>query len=530
MALLSRTQRVLLAIFLIGGAWFGMMGPILPQPLGVDAPANQFSAGRAFVHIQAIAKEPHPSGSAANAAVREYISARLEQLGLTVSTQTFTFRWKDRDVPGVNLMTRIPGTQKEAPAVALACHYDSVPTGPGASDDGAGVATLLETARALKSAATLKNDVVFFFTDGEEAGLRGAKAMAESTGWLRNIEVVFNFEARGVSGPVNMFETSAGNQRLVREFAQAVPYPTATSLMYEVYRRMPNDTDLTVFKKAGLAGLNFGFINEPEHYHASTDDPWHLSKATLQQEGANALSLTRHFGNINLPTLRTEHDAVYFDLYGRALVWYPGGVALLLAIIAVIRYAILAAKAGGTNVFFGAWVLPQLVVAVGVVCSLGLPRRTSGELRFYTAVVFTVAACIWMQLSAVRTKPRRKERHWFRRMKVEDLILGSMFWWVVLAIATAIWLPGVSYLFLWPSVFVLIAFGARPWRVSSWAAFGILCVTALPALFLVVPLVRAFYVALGPTVLFVPMILLTLVMGVLSLHVAAVSSQLLEKS
>ena len=49
-------------------------------------------------------------------------------------------------------------------------HYDSVPFGPGAADDGAGVVTLLETARALKAGPPLKNDVIFLFTDGEEAG------------------------------------------------------------------------------------------------------------------------------------------------------------------------------------------------------------------------------------------------------------------------------------------------------------------------------------------------------------------------
>jgi hypothetical protein len=386
----------------------------------------------------------------------------------------------------------------------------------------------LESARALKTGPPLKNDLILFFTDGEEAGLRGAKAMAESTDWLKDIAVVFNFEARGVSGSVNMFETSVGNQGLIREFAKAAPYPTATSLMYEVYRRMPNDTDLTVFKKAGLAGMNFGFIGDPQHYHEPTDDPVHVNKSTLQQEGSNALALSRHFGNVDLSNLSAD-DAVYFDLYGRLLIWYPARLALLLALIVVIRYLVTAVKAGGLRVFSGAWVLPGLVIAVGTVCWILARRRAPGELRFWQALVLTVAACVWTQVSALRTESGRKARRRFPLMKVEHLFLGSMFWWVLLALATAIWLPGVSYLFLWPSIFALIGFGARRWSVSGWFALAILCVTALPALFLVAPLVRAFYVALGPSALFLPMIVLTLLMGVLSFQIAAVSGQLMKE-
>ena len=37
--------------------------------------------------------------------------------------------------------------------------------------------------------------------------------------------------------------------RMIRALAEASPDANATSFAYEVYRRMPNDTDLTVFKR-----------------------------------------------------------------------------------------------------------------------------------------------------------------------------------------------------------------------------------------------------------------------------------------
>jgi hypothetical protein len=311
-----------------------------PAPLPPDAPAGEFSAERAFVHVRSIARVAHPLGSAENAAVRRYLSERLSALGLAVEVQPFA--WRQTEPNGFNLMARIPGARpadEPVRGVALVCHYDSVPEGPGAGDDGSAVATLLETARALKAGPTLRNDIILLFTDGEEApnALPGSEAFAGRCPWMKDIGCVFNFDSRGVSGPVLMYETSAGNGRLIREFARATPRPVANSLMGEVYRRMPNDTDFTTLKQAGLPGLNFGFIGEPQHYHKSTDVPERLSLRTLQHEGSCTLSLARHFGNLDLAGLHGT-DAVYFDFLGRVLIRYPDAWAIPLALLAAVLF------------------------------------------------------------------------------------------------------------------------------------------------------------------------------------------------
>jgi hypothetical protein len=124
-------------------------------------------------------------------------------------------------------------------------------------------------------APSLKNDLIFLLTDGEEAGLIGARGFVQSSPLSKEIKLVVNFEARGTSGPVYMFETSSGNERLIREFGKAAPLPAASSLMFGIYGRMPNDTDLTVLKRAGWSGLNLAFIGNPEHYHQPSDDHSH---------------------------------------------------------------------------------------------------------------------------------------------------------------------------------------------------------------------------------------------------------------
>src|SRR4029079_1979737 len=151
-----------------------------------------------------------------------------------------------------NVVGRLPGSASTR-AVLLVAHYDSVPWTAAASDDGAGVAAILEALRALRTGPPLRNDLVVLFTDGEEAGLLGAKAFVEGHRWARGVGVALNFEARGTGGPSLMFETSAGNGRLVRELAAAAPRPTASSLFYDIYRLLPNDTDLSEFKEAGFA-------------------------------------------------------------------------------------------------------------------------------------------------------------------------------------------------------------------------------------------------------------------------------------
>src|SRR5207245_10866754 len=120
-------------------------------------------------------------------------------------------------------------------AVALVAQYDSVAAGPGAGDDGAGVAALLETLRGLRAGPALQNDLIFLFTDGEEDGLLGASAFVAEHPWAKDAHVVINFEARGNSGASQLFETSAGNGRLIDFFAQAAPYPSGSSLAFQSY-------------------------------------------------------------------------------------------------------------------------------------------------------------------------------------------------------------------------------------------------------------------------------------------------------
>jgi hypothetical protein len=298
--------------------------------------------------------------------VRDYLLAELTKLGAAPEIETgfasIDFGKFHGEGNVENIVARLPGAAGTRP-VMLAAHYDSVTRGPGAGDDGSGVAVLLETLRALRAAASLRNDVIFLITDGEERGLLGAQVFMRDHPWRNQPAVTLNFEARGAGGNAFMFETSAGNEWLIRDLQSAVPQADAMSVAYEIYRRMPNNTDLTIFKRGGLAGMNFAFIGKPEFYHTAQDDVAHLDLRSLQEQGRYALSLVRRFGDEDLSG-KHSGDAVYFPTPFTSLIVYPASWVKPIAWLGVVALAA-AFAVGWRRGARGRWIAaPLAIVAV----------------------------------------------------------------------------------------------------------------------------------------------------------------------
>ncbi len=354
----SRARLALAAGLLLWGA-VGFAPASRPDPAPATAPKSQFSALRALAAVNAIAERPHPIGSADHDRVRDFIRSEFARLGVMTVTQTGVSTYHKRTGKVENILARLPGTASTRP-VMLVAHYDSTPRGPGAGDDAHAVAVLLETLRALRTGPALRNDLIFLVTDGEEAGLLGAALFMHEHPWRYEPGVVLNFEARGTGGQAFMFETSTRNEWLVRNLQAAVPEANATSLAYEVYKRMPNDTDLTVFKIGGLAGMNFAFIEHPEWYHHPEDDPKHLDLSSVQEQGNYALALARRFGGQDLAPAH-RGDAVYFPTRLTSLIVYPAGLALPLAWL-TLAALLLAALAGIRRRASGVWLVALLAI------------------------------------------------------------------------------------------------------------------------------------------------------------------------
>jgi hypothetical protein len=287
-----------------------------PTPKPADAPASEFSAGRAADVLRELLVEgvPHPVGSVENRRVKRRIVDRLQGLGVLVEEQRAVgcHQRASRCAYVENVVARIPG-REAGPAVLLMAHYDSVPMAPGAGDDGGGVATLLEVSRILAAEAPFRNPIVLVFTDGEEVGLLGAEAFFGQHPWAAEAGVVVNVEGSGSEGESLLLRTGPDSRWVVDAFRRSVDHPSAFSVADEVFKHMPNDTDFSVAQRAGLPGIDFAFAAERSHYHSPLDTVENLSLVTLQHHGENVLPLARELASMEL-TGHPRGDKLYHSL------------------------------------------------------------------------------------------------------------------------------------------------------------------------------------------------------------------------
>ncbi|HKH20953.1 MAG TPA: M20/M25/M40 family metallo-hydrolase [Gammaproteobacteria bacterium] len=424
-----------------------------------------------------------------------------------------------------NVVARLKGAESGR-ATMLVSHYDSATNSFGASDNGTAVAALLETARALKSSPPLKDDLIFLFTDGEEAGLLGAKAFVDEHPWAKDVRLVLNFDARGNSGSAIMFETSNQNGALIKGFARSAPYPVATSLSYEIYKRLPNNTDFTEFRRAGLAGLNFAYLNGATAYHSRLDNIANTDERSLQHQGSYALALAHQFGD-DKEDLKKEGNAVYFNIF-RTTFHYSQRWVLPLAVLVTVLFVAVAALGLkkkqltlkgtllGVVAFFAAVIAASLVTTLvwwvlqTLRDRLGLPPLGDTYRQYlYAAGFIALAVAVFSAVNLV-----------FRgKTSAPNLWLGALAWWLLLTIATGVWLPGGSYLLAWPLLFSLIALGVMFLTDASSTiptkSFIVLLLCAVPGFLLLAPIIYFVYVALGMTGLLALMLLVTLLLGLL---------------
>lgn len=515
--LLARSS--LLATLLLA-TWLGMW-PLLATPaaLPVDAPAGSFSAGRALQDLAVVAAQPHPIGSPRNAAVRDYLVAQIEALGLTPEIQraTLTRARPERGMTTItaveNILVRVPGTDSSG-AIVVTGHYDSVPTSGGAADCGSCVVTVLETLRVLQSGPALKNDVIFLFADGEEVGVTGARGFVMDHPWAQDVAFYMVFEGYGTGGASMLYVASPQSGELVASALGASTMPTGYSFLHDIMWALAGNTGsdldaVVAAGKPGLAFINLSVGGAPA-YHVMADAPAYLNPGSLQHHGENAVGILRQLGNADLPAIESAADAVYFNILPGVVVTYPGALALPFAGLAALLYiAVLvmalrrrAATLGG--IILGALALLVSLVAATVAVTLawwllrlanpnwhivllggwyGAPWYFAG----FVALALAVTAGCFLLL-----------RRWF---SLGGLALGALAWWSVLALLTARSLTGFSPLFTWPLLAMLLAAAWALWQPAAaqrpWPRTAALALAGIVTLVLAAPVVYVLAVYAG---------------------------------
>jgi Peptidase family M28 len=442
----------------------------------VRSAAGEFSAGRAKARLAYILgdERPHPADSVGDDLVRARLVTVLQQMGLKPIVRD-QFVCNDFQKARLVACARVrnviavvgPPTGK---ALVLSAHYDSVPVGPGASDDGIGVATMLEVGSILKD-RPLARRVILLFNEGEELGLIGARGFLADP-LSRSVDSLLNFEARGVNGPVTMFETSQSNGAAIAAYAAAVKHPYASSLSTDVARLIPNDTDVTTYKERGWLTLNSAIVGNETRYHSPGDNLAGLDPRSLQDMGDEALAVTSELSTA-LP--HASGNRIFFDVSQRVFVQMPLWAGVLCLLVLLAGFAAIAwsrrAPLRSTAIVLAAIVsgslLAWLAVTIASFLSAGVYWRAHPEITFLAIYATTLLG----ELAILRTLGRR----------LEPRQLRPAFWLVFLILGGALALaaPGGIIDFLFPAAAVLIGTLLRPWYAPSELIGGLIGVLLL---------------------------------------------------
>jgi len=518
--------KKIIALLLFSLAAYTSIKTLMPHDNFVDTPSNsEFSNSKAFKHIHNLGSNEHAVGTNAHENASVYIIEELEKLGLKVQTQEGnSFSDWGSFTKVKNIATRIKGTDNSK-ALVLMSHYDSAGhSSKGASDAASGVATVLEGIRAfIAKGTTHKNDIIILFTDGEELGLNGARLFVKEHPWTKDIGLILNFEARGSGGPsFTLVETTDGNAALMNEFIKANPkYPVANSLAYSIYKKLPNDTDLTVFRKeANIQGFNFAFIDDHYDYHAALDTPERLDNNTLSHQASYLMPLLNHFGNIDLTNLKSTENNVYFNS-PLGMHSYPFTWILPLVIIAFILFIIILIygrrhqKLKGTEIGKGFLALFSALLINGMIGFFGwktilqlYPHYNevlhgftyNGHLYILFFVLLSLSITFYIYKKA------------YTPTNTKELLVAPIIVWLLLNLGISQELQGASF-FIIPLFFALgLFFFLLRKDKPSILATTLLC---LPAIFILAPFIQQFPIALGLKIIVASCVLIVLLFGLL---------------
>ncbi|MBQ4913703.1 M28 family peptidase [Maribacter sp. MMG018] len=501
----TTTVTTLLLIILAIYWSFRSMTPIYSPDKKVDT--TSFSTDRALTHVKEISKEPHAVGFPAHQKVRSYIVSELEKLGLQTEIQEgYTAGDWGNLSKAINIIARIKGTEK-GKALMLLSHYDSSPhSSLGASDAGSGVATIIESVRAfLAKKEAPKNDIIILISDAEELGLNGADLFVREHPWTKDVGLVLNFEARGSGGPgIMLLETNRGNNNLIKEFIKADPdYPVANSLAYSIYKLLPNDTDLTVFREnADIDGFNFAFIDDHFDYHTAHDTYERLDRNTLAHQGSYLVALLDHFSKIDLSTVRSLKDSVYFNIPFFKLISYPFEWLWPMLLMGFVAFLVLLVLGFKKNVLNGKDILKGFLPLLTSLAINGIvgyfawsalkfiyPQYAdilhgftyNGHAYIFAFVFFSVSVCFYAY-------------HKLKIVKTPNLLVAPLFLWLVICTLLCLYLDGAAF-FIIPVYGALAAFYIV---INQKNPNGFLLLfLALPAIFIFAPFIQLFPIALG---------------------------------
>ena len=520
-----------LSILIVLGVIYWSFSDLKPSlPKAESLVETDFSTHNALEHVKKISLKQHYVGSEAHKNVQNYIVAELNEMGLEteIQTQTAINRKWAAATTAQNIIAKVKGSEN-GKALMLLSHYDSsTHSSLGASDAGSGVAIILEGVRAfLSKNKTPKNDIIILLSDAEELGLLGAQAFVNEHSWTKDIGLILNFEARGSGGPSYvLMETNGKNSKLLSEFLAAEPnFPAANSLMYGVYKKLPNDTDLTIFRQdANINGFNFAFIGDHFDYHTAQDSYERLDKETLLHQADYITTTLNYFAFSDLENLDSDKDFIYLNFPFSKLLIYPFSWVTPLLVIAIVFFLILIFfgislnKISIKKVFKG--FIPFLIslILCGSI-SFGLWKlllvihpHYNDILHGFTYNGYTyIITFVFLNLLILL----KTYKHFSKEEKAINLLIAPIFVWLIINFLISIYLKGASFFIIPVFCALFILAIAVFMNIEERSKRILFTIISIPTIYIFAPMVKMFPVALGLKNLWISGLLIALIFGLM---------------
>ena len=437
---------LVLALLLAGFALKGAL--LIPPEAAAQVAPGEFDTNRAMARLERIVgdQRPHPVDSEADDAVRDRLMAELRSMGLQPQVHEATDcsampRTRYVSCSHVrNVIATIPSTGP-GKQLLLNAHYDSTPTGPGAGDDGLGVAVLLEVGSILRQKPPAR-PVTLLFNEGEEFGLNGSHAFL-SDPQASEVNSLINIDNRGVTGPALMHETSEPDGAAIALYASATRRPYAGSISSDFAKLIPNYTDVSFFKPAGWTLLDYGIIGNETRYHSPGDTIQALDRNTFAHVGTEVLAATRAMAAVPDPSRVSSGRVVFTDIAGRMFLRLPLIVAATVLGILLIAGLVLAwSKALGRALALAIGMVVGGSVAAGAASFIVGMLRAGDYWRAYPLVpCLAIYATMLAAMAAIWAR-------WGRGLDRRAMRAASWLLILLLGTAASLYLPGATIFFL----------------------------------------------------------------------------------
>jgi hypothetical protein len=468
--------RVLMILGFLGLVFYGLAPLFLPTPAPASIPLDQFSAGRAMRHVSVLAQIKRVAGTPGMDQAASYLVSTLKACHLAPEIQVAP------SSVGLlrNVVVRLEGSQP-GNALLILSHPDSISYGAG--DNASGAAVLLETACALNAGQPLKNDIIFLFDDGEEAGYLGGYAFAKNHIYMIEVRRVIGLDT-AAWGPVVLLQTTPSNASFIHYYASSVRNPTAFGFLADADWNISQDTsEITPFYAQGIPGMALEDPTAFKGKHSDADTLEKVKEGSLQQMGEQVIALGRSLGNADLMQPSTS-DQSYFTLWKIGVVHYPADWNFIFVGISTIGLAFLIgsgikrkALAGRSLVFSGILLfLAALSMGlVGVVCNslfkAFFPNTNPGTDSYLNPASLPFflldLVCVIIIYSAVRARLVKK---W----GAPAVLLGGFVVWLLFSVILLAVMRVGSAVFSIPLlVAVLVEIFFARWNAATFIAAGI---------------------------------------------------------